>query len=175
MIKFHTPTIGLAHSSYAMYRECFETNIYQDDSFFTIEQAMTFLPDAIFCHKLLAVLGEMVIKRYLFDKDFDFSFIQKYTDGMSNRYTRNVCCIGNNQQLLDGSCFGKKKECTKYMIDMIDACFLVPHKKTKSHPSAKEVFFPLEKMMRLMLYQSLTEDLQTRLLQFWEANFEISI
>ncbi len=49
---------------------------------------MTFLPDAIFCHKLLAVLGEMAIKGYRFDKDFDFSLIQKCTDGIAN-----IMCI----------------------------------------------------------------------------------
>ncbi len=39
----------------------------------------------------------------------------------------------------------------------------------------EEVFLPLEQMMRLNLYQSLTEDLQTQLLQFWDANFENSM
>ncbi len=70
---------------------------------------MTFLPDAIFCHKLLAVLGETVIKHYLFDNDFDFSLIQKCTDGMSNHYNCNDCCIGNDQQLLDGLYFEGKR------------------------------------------------------------------
>jgi hypothetical protein len=50
MIKFHTPAIGLAHLSFTMYCGCCETNTYQDCSFFTMEQAMMVLPDAIFCH-----------------------------------------------------------------------------------------------------------------------------
>ncbi len=82
---------------------------YQDDSYFTMEEAMMFLPDAIFCHKFLAVLGEMVIKRYLYDKNFHIFLIQKCTDGTYNCYILNDCCIGNDQQLLDGLCFGKKK------------------------------------------------------------------
>jgi hypothetical protein len=76
---------------------------YQDDSFFYNRRSYDVSPRATFCHELLAVLGEMVIKHCLFDKDFDFSLIQKRTNDMSNSYSGNDCCIGNNQQLLDGS------------------------------------------------------------------------
>ena len=57
--------------------------------------------------------------------------------------------------------FLQKKERTNVMIDMMDAFFLVPCKKTRTCPSTAEVYLPLEQMMRLKLYQSLTEDPQT--------------
>jgi hypothetical protein len=38
------------------------------------------------------------------------------------------------------------------MIDMMDAFLLVPGKKTRDHPSAADVFLPLEQMTRLKLY-----------------------
>ncbi len=40
MIKFHTPATGLPHSSFAVYCECCKKK-HQDDSCFTMEDAMT--------------------------------------------------------------------------------------------------------------------------------------
>jgi hypothetical protein len=37
----------------------------------------------------------------------------------------------------------KKIECTNDMIDMMDAFFLVPCKKSRGHPSMADVFLPL--------------------------------
>ncbi len=88
MIKFQTVGEALAHSSFVIFCDCREKNIYKEEtSAFTMAEAMRSLPDAMFCHKLLPVLGKKLITQYLFDKDFDFSCIQNCIDGMSDRHT----------------------------------------------------------------------------------------
>ncbi len=95
---------------------------------------------------------------------------------MSERHTQNDCCIGNDQQFLDALTVGSNKNnliaCT---IDLMDAFFLVILEKKKQHPSAADVFLPLEEMMRLKLHDSLTPTLQTRVNVIWNANFKGSI
>jgi hypothetical protein len=57
----------------------------------------------------------------------------------------------------------------------MEAFFLVPLEKKKQHPSAADVFLPLEEMMRLKLHDSLPPTLQTQLNEIWNANFKGSI
>jgi hypothetical protein len=93
-------------------------------------EAMTVLSDAIFCHKFWAVLGEEVIKRYCFDRQFKVMGIQKFTEAMPNQDNQNDCCIGNNQQILDALSPHKSYEdCMKGMFNIMDAFFIVPFKK----------------------------------------------
>ncbi len=163
MIKFQTVGEALTHSSFVIFCECCEKYIYKEEkSAFTMAEAMRSLPDAMFCHKLLPVLGKKSITQYLFDKDFDFSCIQSCVDGMSDQHTQNDCCIGNDQQFLDALTVGSNKnELIACTIDLMDAFFLVPLEKKKQHPSVEDVFLPLEEMMRLKLHDSLTPTLQT--------------
>ncbi len=110
--------------------------------------AMMVLPDATFCHKFTAILGEY-IRQYLFDKDFEVTGITMCTDCISYHDTCIDCCIGNNQQILDALSFNKSfKVCIQETLDIMDAFFRVIPTPKRNHPSPKELFPPLEKMMR---------------------------
>jgi hypothetical protein len=54
-------------------------------------QAMRILPDAIFCHKFWAVVGDKEIKLYLFDRHFEVKGIKKCMEAMPNRDNQNDC------------------------------------------------------------------------------------
>jgi hypothetical protein len=108
-------------------------------------QAMTILPDAIFCHKFWTVLGDKEIKRYLFDRYFEVKGIKKCTEAMPNRDNQNDCCISNDQQILDALSPHKSYEdCMKDIFDIMDAFFTVPSKKMRGHSSPGILFLPLE-------------------------------
>jgi hypothetical protein len=69
-IRFHTGEKKYA-CKYDIFCECYGKYIYKIESHsLSMAQAMTILPDAIFCHKFWAVLGDEEIKLYLFDRHF---------------------------------------------------------------------------------------------------------
>ncbi len=93
-------------------------------------EAMKILPDAIFCHKFWAVLGDKEIKLYLFDRQFEVTGIKKCTETMPNFDNQNDCCIGNHQQILDAISSHKcYEDHMKDMFNIMDAFFIVPSKK----------------------------------------------
>jgi hypothetical protein len=93
-------------------------------------EAMNILPDAIFCHKFWAVLGDKEIKRYFFDSHVEVKDITKCTEAMLNHDNQNDCCIGNDQQSLDALSPHKSYEDRMQDIfDIMDAFFTVPSKK----------------------------------------------
>ena len=57
---------------------------------------MMVLPDAIFCHKFMAILGKEQIGQYLFNDDFEVTGINMCTDCIPNHDTCIDCCIGND-------------------------------------------------------------------------------
>ncbi len=124
----------------------------------SMAEAMTILPDAIFCHKFWAVLGDKEIKCYLFDRQFEVTGLKKCTMAMPNCDNQKDCCIGNNQQILDALSPHKSHEdCMRDMFDIMGAFFTVPSKKMRGHISPDIIFLPLEQMMRELLYKSLDE------------------
>jgi hypothetical protein len=54
------------------------------------------------------------------------------------------------------------------MLDIMDAFFRVIPMPKRNHSSSKDIFLPLEKMMRAKLYSSLTKPFQTQLLASWD-------
>jgi hypothetical protein len=64
---------------------------------FPMDKAMMVLPDAIFCHKFMAILGKEKIGQNLFDKDVEVTGINMCTDCIPYRDTCIDCCIGNDQ------------------------------------------------------------------------------
>ncbi len=100
-IRFHTGTdefVCVGH----IFCECCEQNIYNNETApFPMDKAMMVLPDAIFCHKFMAILGKEKIREYIFDKDFEVTGINMCTDCIPYRDTCIACCIGNDQQILD--------------------------------------------------------------------------
>jgi hypothetical protein len=59
-IRFHTGIDGYA-CAYHIFCECCEQNIYNNETDpFPMDKAMMVLPDAIFCHKFKAILGEEI-------------------------------------------------------------------------------------------------------------------
>jgi hypothetical protein len=58
------------------------------------------------------------------------------------------------------------------MLDIMDAFFRVIPMPKRNHPSSKDIFPPLEKMMRFNLYSSLKEPFQTQSLASWENFFQ---
>jgi hypothetical protein len=126
---------------------------------------MMVLPDAIFCHKFMAILGKEVMGQYLFDKDFEVTGINMCTNCIPYRDTCIDCCIGNNQQIFDALSSNKNfKFCIQETLDIMDAFFRVIPMPKRNHPSSKDIFLPLEKMMSAKLYSSLTKPFQTQLL-----------
>ncbi len=134
---------------------------------------MMLLPDAILCHKFLAILGMEKIGEYLFDNDFDVIGIKVCTDCIPNRDTCNDCCIGNNQQVLDALSSNKNfKDHIKDTLDIVDAFFKVNPMAKKGHPSPREIFLLLDQMMRVKLYTSLSESYWNQLLASWKASLQ---
>jgi hypothetical protein len=126
-IRFHTSEKEYT-CEYDIFCECCGKNIYKIECHsLSMAQAMTILPDAIFCHKFWAVLGDKEIKLYLFDRHFKVKDIKKCTEAMPNRDNQNDYCIGNNQQILDALSPHKRYEdCMKDMFDIMDAFFTLP-------------------------------------------------
>jgi hypothetical protein len=112
---------------------------------------MMMLPDAIFCHKFKAILGEE-IQNYLFDKDFEVTGINMCSSYINNCDTCIDCCIGNDQHILDALSYNKNfKVHIQETLDIMDAFFrVIPMQK--KHSSSKTIFLPLEQMMRFKLY-----------------------
>ncbi len=130
---------------------------------------MMVLPDTIFCHKFMVMLGKKKIGQYLFDKDFEVTGINLCTNCIPYLDTCINCCIGNNQQILDALTSNKSfKVHTQKMLDIVDAFFRVIPTPKRNHPSSKDIFLPLEQMMRFMLYSSLKESIQKHLLASWD-------
>jgi hypothetical protein len=63
----------------------------------------------------------------------------------------------------------------KGMFDIVHAFFRVISKATKGHPSSKEIFLPLEQMMRATLFESLDEPNNNNLLASWESHLPKNI
>jgi hypothetical protein len=81
-IWFHTGEKEYA-CKYDVFYECSGKNIYKNESHsLSLAQAMTILSDAIFCHKVWAVLRDKEIKRYLFDKHFEVKGTKKCMEAM---------------------------------------------------------------------------------------------
>jgi hypothetical protein len=116
---------------YDIFCECCGKNIYENESHsLSMAQAMTNLPDAIFCHKFWTVLGDKEIKRHLIDRHFEVMGIKKCTEAMPNHDNQNDCCIGNDQQILDALSPHKSYEdCMIDIFGIMDAFFTVPSKK----------------------------------------------
>ncbi len=77
---------------YDIFCECRGKNMYEIESHsLSMAQAMTILPDAIFCHIFLAVLRDKEIKLYLFDRHFEVKGIKKCTEAMPNHDNQNDC------------------------------------------------------------------------------------
>ncbi len=73
-IRFHTRIDEIA-CAYHIFCEYCKQNIYNNETTpFLMDKAMMVLPDAIFCHKFMAILGED-IRQSLFDKDFEVTGI----------------------------------------------------------------------------------------------------
>jgi hypothetical protein len=133
---------------------------------------MMMLPDAIFYHKFKAILGEE-IQQYLFDKDFEVTGISMCTNYIQNSDTCIDCCIGNDQQILDALSYNKSfKVHIQETFDIVDGFFRVIPTLKRNYPSSKDIFLPLEQMMRFKLYSSLIEPFRTQLLTTWEDSFQ---
>jgi hypothetical protein len=79
------------------------------------------------------------------------------------------CCIGNDQQILDALSSNKSfKVCIQETLDIIDAFFRVIPTQKRNHPSSKEIFLPLKKMMRFKLHSLLKEPFHKHLFASWE-------
>jgi hypothetical protein len=167
-IKFHSGVDGFA-CAYQIFCECCKQNIYNNETApFMMDGAMMVLPDAIFCHKFMAILGKEKIGQYLFDNDIEVTGINMFTDCIPNHDTCIDCCIGNDQQILDALSSNKSyKVCIQEMLDIVDAFFRVIPMSKRNYPSSKETFLPLVQMMRAKLYSSLNESFQIQLLVSW--------
>jgi hypothetical protein len=67
----------LVHHIFCEWRK--QNKFNNETARFQIDKAMMVLPDAIFCHKFMAILGED-IRQYLFDKDFEVTGINMCTN-----------------------------------------------------------------------------------------------
>ncbi len=171
-IKFHTGEKEYA-CKYDIFCKCCGKKLYKNESYsLSMAQAMTILPDTIFCHKFWAVLGDKEIKRYLFNTHFEVNGIKKCTEAMHSHDYQNDCCIGNNQQILDALSPHKYEDCIKDIFDIMDAFFTVPSKIMKGHSSPDIIFLPLEQMMRDKLYNSLDEFSQQNLMRSWTMHLK---
>ncbi len=91
------------------------------------------------------------------------------TDCISYRDTCIDCCIGNDQQILNALSSNKSfKVCIQELLDIMDAFFRVIPTPKRNHPSSKDIFLPLEKMMRFKLHSLLKEPFQKHLFASWE-------
>jgi hypothetical protein len=142
-IRFYTGGDGYA-CAYQIFCECREQNIYNNETApFTMDKAMMVLPDAIFCHKFMAILGKEMIGQYLFDKDFEMTGINMCTDCIPNRDTCIDCCIGNDQQILNALSSNKRfKVCIQETLDIVDAFFRVIPTSKRNHLFQKKHFCP---------------------------------
>jgi hypothetical protein len=125
-IRFHTGIDGYA-CDYQIFCECCKQNIYNNETApFPMDKAMMVLPDAIFCHKFMAILGKEKIGQYLFDKDFEVTGKNMCTNCIPCRDTCIDCCIGNDQQILNSLSSNKSfKVRIQEMLDIVDAFFRV--------------------------------------------------
>jgi hypothetical protein len=125
-IRFHTGIDEYACANH-IFCECCTQNMYNNETApFPINKAMMVLPDAIFCHKFMAILRKEKIGQYLFDKDFEVTGINMCTDCIPYRDTCIDCCIGNDQQILDALSSNKSfKVCVQETLDIVDAFFRV--------------------------------------------------
>jgi hypothetical protein len=106
-IRFHTGIDEIA-CAYHIFCGCREQNIFDNErAQFLMDKAMMVLPDAIFCHKFMAILRKEEIGQYHFDKDFEVTHINMCTDCIPYRDTCIDCCIGNDQQILYALSFNK--------------------------------------------------------------------
>jgi hypothetical protein len=106
--------------------------LQNESHYLSMAEAMKILPDAIFCHKFWAVLGDKEIKLYLLDRHFEVKGIKKCMEAMPNCDNQNNCCIGNNQRILDALSPHKSyKDRMKDMFNIMDAFFTVPSKKMR--------------------------------------------
>ncbi len=88
-IRFHTGIDEIA-CRYHIFCECCIQNIYNNETTpFLMDKAMMALPDAIFCHRFMAILEED-IRQYLFDKDFEVTGITMCTNCNCISY-RDTC------------------------------------------------------------------------------------
>ncbi len=167
-IKFHIGIDEIA-CAYHIFCECRKQNIYNNETTpFPMNKAMMVLPDAIFCHKFMAILGED-IQQYLFYKDFEVTGITMCTDCIFYCDTCIDCCIGNDQQILDALSSNKRlKVCIQETLDIMDDFFRVIPMPKRNHPSLKEIFLPLEKMMSFKLHSLLKEPFHKHLFASWE-------
>jgi hypothetical protein len=172
-IRFHTGIEEIA-CAYHILCECCKQYIYNNETApFPMDKAMMVLPDAIVCHKFKAILGEE-IRQYLFNKDFEVTGINMCTNYIHNRDTCIDCCIGNNQQILDALSSHKSfKVCIQETLDIMDAFFRVIPMPKRNHPSSKDIFLPLEQMMRFKLHSLLKGSFQTHLFVIYKDILQI--
>ncbi len=64
-----------------------------ESHFLSMAQAMTNLPNTIFCHKFWAVLGDEEIKLNLFDRNFEVKGMKKCTEAMPNHDNQNIVAL----------------------------------------------------------------------------------
>ncbi len=142
------------------------TKIYNNETApFPMDKAMMVLPDAIFFHKFMAILGKEKIREYFFDKDFEVTGINMCTDCIPYRDTCIDCCIGNDQQILDALSSNKSfKVRIQETLDIVEAFFRVIPMPKRNHPSLKGIFLPLEQIMRFKLHSLLKGSFQNHLL-----------
>ncbi len=124
-IRFDTGKDEIA-CAYHIFCECCKKNIFINDrACFPMDKAMMMLPDAIFSHKFMAILGGD-IRQYLFDKNFEVTGINMCTDCIPYHDTCIDCCIGIDQQILDAFSSNKSfKFCIQETLDIMDAFFRV--------------------------------------------------
>jgi hypothetical protein len=116
----------------------------------------------------MAILGED-IQQYHFDKDFEVTGINMCPNCMLYRDICIDCFIGNDQQNLDALSSNKSfKVCIQEMLDIMDALFRVIPMPKRNHPSSKDIFLPLEQMMRFKLHSLLKGSFQNHLFASWE-------
>ncbi len=66
-IRFHTRTDEFVCAGH-IFCECCKQNIYNNETApFPMDKAVMVLPDALFCHKFMAILGKEKIREYFFD------------------------------------------------------------------------------------------------------------
>jgi hypothetical protein len=111
---------------------------------------------------------------YLFEKKIEVTGINLCTEYIHNRDTCIDCCIGIDQQILNALSYNKNfKVRTQETFDIMDAFFRVIPMLKRNYPSSKDIFLPLEQMMRFKLYSSLKEPFKTQLLASWDDFYKI--
>ncbi len=161
-IRFDIHDDEMSFLKFSVYCECCKTKIYKESApIHTMSDVMKSLPDAMFCHKLGHFIDGENIRSYLFDRNFEYMMIKHCSP--CNDTSPNDSCIGNDQEFLDGFNSDQNTNNIKKMIDIMDAFSHIKSslgKKNRLAETPEEVFLPLERMMTLVLHQSLDQDLQ---------------